>query len=93
MSYPYITPHVTGVPSRSSYQDILEKGRAMDDQTTNLLSVCQHILTIARDALRERGNFAQGTSGISALQIKLLEARNALEYRCQRRNMRVRNTQ
>lgn len=54
--------------------------------------VCQHIAMNARDAI-EKGDFEEDISGMGAIHAILVEIRNSLHYRRQRRNKGIKYTQ
>lgn len=61
-----------GTPPKPTHQDILKEELARDDHAQNPVSVCQHIATIARDAI-ERGDFEEGSSSMAAVHAILLK--------------------
>lgn len=53
-----MTPDATGAPPLSAHREILEYEQARNDHDQDLLLVCHHIATIARDVI-ERGDFEE----------------------------------
>lgn len=80
VSHPYMTQDVAGAPPRLAHQEILEDERTKDDHTTNLSSVYQRIMTIARGAI-ESEDIAKDNPDMAASHTILLEARSAFGYR------------
>lgn len=88
MSHPYLTPDA----EREShlFQSTREiRGRA--DHVVDVLHVCHPIVVIRRASIGG-GQFLKGIHGNAIMEAMIADARNALQYKVQRRNQEVRFT-
>src|SRR3954462_5898147 len=85
VSHPLLRPDVPDAP-RPAHEEILENQQAEDDHAIDLMSICQRIEMLGRDAL-DRGIVDQGGAEAVAMMERIVtDAGRAAAYRRQRRS-------
>lgn len=86
MSRSYTTLNTLEDPSRPVHQKILEDRQTKDDHVVDVLHVCRRIMDLARASIY-KGVFQEGSSKKDIVDFIIYEARMALQYRRQRKNI------